>query len=183
MHDKNNLNINLTKMKKLQCVEKEDNIAKKVLIGFGIFLIIVILVAVMFVSKINKEKENEKNLVGYILKEEQLVDSCNLVNMENYYLGKGILKGETRYIFQGEKNGQKTDNIDITDKDIEINYVSKDSTIEKPGTVKAFARTYIKRNKEGKVIKKQDRYFYKVYIPKDTIKDCGELSEPEDEEE
>lgn len=144
---------------------------KKIII---IFLVILIPVTI-YLAKQSKEKKDDKNLVGYTVKNEQLVDTCNLVSIEGFYLGKGTLKGDIHYIFQAEKNGEKSNNIDATDKDIEIIYVSSNNSTEKPGTVKAYTRTYAKEDK-NKGLKTQNRYFYKVYIPDNAIKDCGKLT-------
>lgn len=152
----------------------------------SLFLLIIFISIAVYTHKQNKEKENDKNLVGYALQKEELVDSCNLVPVDGFYLGKGTLNGEVHYIFQAEKNGEKSKNMDVTEKEIEINYVDKNDTgntansnsivKEKPGTIKAFARTYTKQDKNEKNIKRQSRYFYKVFISQNTIKDCGNLS-------
>lgn len=167
-------NITLSKSKSAQ-IDKSMRTIKKVVIFFSLLFLVLLTILTIYSNKQAKEKQDEKNLVGYTLKNEQLVDTCNLVPIEGFYLGKGVLKGEVHYIFQGEKNGQKSNNIDATEKEVEIIYVTSDNSKEKPGTVKAYARAYTKEDK-NKVLKTQDRYFYKIYIPENTIKDCGELT-------
>lgn len=167
-------NVTLVKSKSAQ-LDKSMRTLKKVVISISLFVLFLTISLVMYSNKQNKEKQDEKNLVGYTLKHEQLVDTCDLVTVEGFYLGKGVLNGEVHYIFQAEKNGEKSNNIDASDKDIEIIYVTSSTPTEKPGTVKAYSRTYTKEDKT-KGLKTQNRYFYKVYIPKDTIKDCGELT-------
>lgn len=145
----------------------------------------------VYAHKQDIEKLNDQNLVGYTLQKEELVDSCNLIAVDGFYLGKGVLNGEVHYIFQAEKNGQKSSNVDVIEKFLEIHYVdvtadtnnSNTDLKEKPGTVEAFARTYTKPNKDGKSFKKESRYFYKIYIPKDNIKDCGQLTTDPDNSE
>ncbi len=167
-------NVTLIKSKSAE-LDKSMRTIKKIVISISLFFLFLTIALVMYSNKQKNEKQDEKNLVGYTLKHEQLVDTCKLVSVEGFYLGKGVLNGEVHYIFQAEKNGQKSNNMDVTEKDIEITYVTSNNSTEKPGTVKAYARTYTKEDK-NKVLKTQDRYFYKVYIPKDTIKDCGELT-------
>lgn len=162
-------------------MDKKYNSRKKtyrVIVFFSLFFLTIIISLSVYWYRQAKEKEDAKNLVGYTLQSEQLADTCNLVEVEGFYLGKGVLNGEVHYIFQAEKNGQKSNNIDVTAKEIEIVYVSASSstsTPDKPGTVKAYERFYIKKDKKEN-IKKENRYFYKVYIPEGTIKDCGELT-------
>ena len=163
-------NVTLSTSKSAELDSSVRKITKVVILILVIFIAIVI-----YIAKQSKEKKDDKNLVGYTVKKEQLVDICNLVSIEGFYLGKGTLKGEVHYIFQVEKDGEKSNNVDATEKDIEIIYVSSNNSIEKPGTVKAYARTYTKEDK-NKGLKTQDRYFYKVYISNGTIKDCGELT-------
>jgi len=163
-------NVTLSKSKSAKKDRPKSKIKKIV-----IFLLVILIPLSIYMAKQSKEKKNDKNLVGYTIKKEQLVDTCNLVSVEGFYLGKGVLKDEVHYIFQAEKNGEKSDNIDVTATDIEIIYVSSNNSTEKPGTVKAYSRTYAKEDK-NKGLKTQTRYFYKVYIPEGTIKDCGELT-------
>lgn len=144
---------------------------KKILI----FLLVIFIPLSIYLIKQSKEKKDDRNLVGYTVKKEQLVDACNLVSVEGYYLGKGVLNGDTHYIFQVEKDGQISDNVDAVAADIEIIYVSSNNSTEKPGTIKAYSRTYTKTEK-NKDTKTKNRYFYKVYIPDGTIKDCGKLT-------
>lgn len=172
MSKKNNPLSNVT-LSKLKSAEIDSSIRK--IKKIVIFVLVIFIAIGIYISKQSKEKKDDKNLVGYSVKKEQLVDTCNLASVEGFYLGKGVLKGEVHYIFQAEKNGQKSNNVDVTDKDIEIIYVSSDSAAEKTGTVKAYARTYTKEDK-NKGLKTQNRYFYKVYISDGTIKDCGELT-------
>ncbi|MTK13196.1 MAG: hypothetical protein F8N39_14285 [Clostridiaceae bacterium] len=168
--DKSLSNVTLSRSKSAE-IDSSIRTIKKVVIFF-----LVIFTAVgIYLVKQSKEKKDDKNLVGYTLKNEKLVDSCNLVSVEGFYLGKGVLKGEVHYIFQAEKNGEKSNNIDVTEKELEIVYVPSNNSAEKPGTVKAYTRTYTKEDKT-KGLKTQNRYFYKVYIPEGTIKDCGELT-------
>jgi hypothetical protein len=154
---------------------------KSIAIGFSIFFIVIFIFSIVYGQKQSSERENDKNLVGYTVQNEKLVDSCNLVNVEGFYLGKGVLNGQVHYIFQGQKNNEKSNNIDVIDKLIEIIYVTSSDTTDKPGTVKAYTKNYVKKDKDGKVIKSQQRYFYKVYIPQNSIKDCGELTKSSDD--
>ncbi len=146
-----------------------------------VLLIFIFVLLGIYGEKKFKERENDKNLIGYTIQSEKLVDSCNLVNVEGFYLGKGVLNGQVHYIFQGQKNNEKSNNIDVIDKQIEIIYVTSSDTTNKPGTVKAYANNYIKKDKDGKVIKSQQRYFYKAYITQNSIKDCGELTKSSDD--
>lgn len=168
--DKSLSNITLSKSKSAELDSSIRKIKKA-----AVFLLVILITVTIYISNKSKEKDDDKNLVGYTLKNEQLVDTCNLVSVEGSYLGKGILDGEVHYIFQAEKNGQKSNNVDATEKEIEIVYVPSSNSTEKPGTVKAYARTYTKEDK-NKGVKTQNRYFYKIYIPNNTIKDCGELT-------
>lgn len=180
--------LNSVNLKNLKLKKKPDSKTPlyAAITFLSLFLLIIFISIAVYTHKQNKEKENDKNLVGYALQKEELVDSCNLVPVEGFYLGKGTLTGEVHYIFQVEKNGEKSKNTDVTEKEIEINYVDKNDTgntpnsnsivKEKPGTIKAFVRTYTKQDKNEKNIKKQSRYFYKVFISQNTIKDCGNLS-------
>lgn len=180
--------LNSVNLKNLKLKKKPDSKTPlyAAITFLSLFLLIIFISIAVYTHKQNKEKENDKNLVGYALQKEELVDSCNLVLVEGFYLGKGTLNGEVHYIFQAEKNGEKSKNMDVTEKELEINYVDKNDTgntansnsilKEKPGTIKAFARTYTKQDKNEKNIKRQSRYFYKVFISQNTIKDCGNLS-------
>lgn len=147
-----------------------------------IYIIIVFIIFSTFIAwAVNKKnKEDEKNLVGYTLQHEQLVDGCNLVNVGGFYLGKGSLDGEVHYIFQAEKNNKKSNNIDVPANQIDIYYVTSSDTVNKPGTVKAYVRDYVKKDKNGKIIKTAGRYYYKVYITQSSIKDCGTLTTSND---
>lgn len=167
-------NVKLSRSKSAE-LDSSMRTIKKVVISFSLFFLILLITISIYSSKQSKEKEDDKNLVGYTLKNEQLVDTCNLVPVEGFYLGTGTLNGEVHYIFQAEKNGEKSNNVDITEKDIELVYVTSNNSTEKPGTVKAYSRTYTKESK-NKAVKTQNRYFYKVYIPTGTTKYCGELT-------
>lgn len=168
--DKSLSNVTLSKSKSAE-IDSSIRTIKKVVI----FFLIIFTAVGIYLVKQSKEKTDDKNLVGYTLKNEKLVDNCSLVSVEGFYLGKGVLKGEVHYIFQVEKNGEKSNNVDVTEKELEVVYVSSNNSAEKPGTVKAYTRTYTKEDK-NKVLKTQSRYFYKAYIPQGTIKDCGELT-------
>lgn len=166
-------NVSLTKFRSAE-IDKSMRRIKNVVISISLFFLFLTIALVIYSNKQAKEKQNEKNLVGYTLKYEELVDTCDLVPVEGFYLGRGALKDEIHYIFQGEKNGYKSNNIDVPEMQIEIIYVPSSNSTEKPGTVKAYARTYTKIDK-NKGLKTEKRYFYKVYIPKGTIKDVGKL--------
>lgn len=156
--------------------------------------------------------ENPDSIKDYSLKSETLVDTCNLSSVDGFYVGKGILDGETHYIFQADKDGKKSQNIDTTAEFVDIEYLpdAKASTASTPPTstpvpspapttataaannttqkstpsgqtttsqpssnipiVKAYDRVYVK-NKDVK-----HKYYYKLYIPKNGVKDVGELS-------
>lgn len=159
---------------------KHKFINPKIMISVIVLFLIVLLFIIWAVDKRNKE--NQKNLVGYTLQHEQLVDTCNLVNVDGFYLGKGTLDGELHYIFQVEKNNEKSNNIDVPDKQIDIYYVTSSDTTDKPGTVKAYTRDYVKKDKNAKIVKTAQRYYYKVYITQNSIKDCGTLTSSSDDE-
>lgn len=161
---------------KLYQQNNKKSINKRTVIKVILCILAILVIVGIYGQRKYKQRQDEKNLVGYTVQNEKLVDSCNLVNVEGFYLGKGTLDGQTHYIFQAEKNNQKSENIDVIDKQVDIYYVDYSNTLDKPGTVKAYATDYVKKDKSGKVIKTQQRYCYKVYIPQNSIKDCGELT-------
>lgn len=161
---------------KLYQQNNKKSINKRTVIKFIVCILAILIMVGIYGQRKYKQRQDEKNLVGYSVQNEKFVDSCNLVNVDGFYLGKGTLDGQTHYIFQAEKNNQKSENIDVIDKQVDIYYVDYSNTLDKPGTVKAYAKDYVKKDKNGKVIKTQQRYCYKVYIPQNSIKNCGELT-------
>jgi|GEM_PF-2813790 len=145
---------------------------KKLLIISCASFVVVLCIIVGIVIKNNYD---EKHLIGYTLQNEESVDNCDLVKVEGFYLGKGSFKNATHYIFQAKKDGDVSNNIDVTSDQIKITYTTD---TKNSGKVEAFSRTYIKN---GIFKKEVQRYFYKVYIPKGTIKDCGELTNDDSE--
>lgn len=166
---------------KLYEQDKKKYINKHIMIKVILCILAILIIIGIYGQTKYKERQNDKNLVGYTVQNEKLVDTCNLVNIEGFYLGKGTLNEKVHYIFQGEKNNEKSNNIDVIDKQVEIHYVDSSNSLDKPGTVKAYATDYVKKDKNGKIIKTQKRYYYKVYIPQNSIKDCGELTASDDE--
>lgn len=161
---------------KLYQQNNKKSINKRTVIKVIVCILAILVMVGIYGQRKYKQRQDEKNLVGYSVQNEKFVDSCNLVNVDGFYLGKGTLDGQTHYIFQAEKNNQKSENIDVIDKQVDIYYVDYSNTLDKPGTVKAYATDYVKKDKNGKVIKTQQRYCYKVYIPQNSIKNCGELT-------
>lgn len=147
---------------------------KKPLIIAGAAFVVVLCIIVSILLKNNYD---EKHLIGYTLQNEEPVDNCKLVKVEGFYLGKGTFKDSTHYIFQAAKDGDVSDNMDVTSDQIKINYTTDESN---SGTVEALSRTYVKNSIFKKEVK---RYFYKVSIPKGTIKDCGELTNNNDNDD
>lgn len=139
---------------------------KPFIIGCVSFVVILSII----VGILLKNNYDEKHLIGYTLENEEPVDNCDLVKVEGFYLGKGSFKDATHYIFQAKKDGDVSDNMDVTSDEIKINYTTDPNN---SGKVEAFSRTYVKN---GIFKKEVQRYFYKVSIPKGTIKDCGELT-------
>lgn len=137
-------------------------------VSFAVILCIIVGILI-------KNNYDEKHLIGYTLQNEELVDNCDLVKVEGFYLGKGSFKDATHYIFQAKKDGDVSNNMDVTSDQIKISYTTDGTT---SGKVEAFSRTYVKN---GMFRNKVQRYFYKVYIPKGTIKDCGELTDDDSE--
>ncbi|WPC41404.1 hypothetical protein [Clostridium sp. JS66] len=161
---------------KLYQQNNKKSINKRTVIKVIVCILAILAVVGIYGQRKYKQRQDEKNLVGYTVQNEKFIDSCNLVNVDGFYLGKGTLDGQTHYIFQAEKNNQKSENIDVIDKQVDIYYVDYSNTLDKPGTVKAYATDYVKKDKNGKVVKTQQRYCYKVYIPQNSIKNCGELT-------
>lgn len=140
-------------------------------------------------------KENTDDVTGYTIKGETCVDTADLVPVDGYYVGKGSLNGSDHYIFQVQKDGKVSDNVDALDSFVEINYIDGPATKTNSDTnktqtaatsnasqnqqnikpyVKAFYRTYEKDGHE------KGKYAYKLYITHNSIKDCGQLSNSND---
>lgn len=146
---------------------------KLLIIGCASFVVILCIIVGILI----KNNYDEKHLIGYTLQNEESVDNCDLVKVEGFYLGKGTFKDATHYIFQAKKDGDISNNMDVTSDQIKINYTTDANN---SGKVEALSRTYVKNGIFKKEVK---RYFYKVYIPKGTIKDCGELTNDDDDSE
>ncbi|MCM0647165.1 hypothetical protein NBE98_02105 [Clostridium swellfunianum] len=134
-------------------------------------LAIAIIVLVGALSSCERVKHVEE-LEGYTQTAEEFVEEANLVDIEGYHVGTGLLNGITHARFQVEKNGQISTTIDVTKKFFNIIYTNEygnEQNKNLEGKVKAYKRTY-KKNSDEKT-----HYYYVIYTTKDKVNDLGKL--------
>lgn len=155
--------------------KKKYNNKSSTAIALSILIIFVIILAGFAQScDINNEKHVEA-LEGYTQVDEKLVEEADLVDVDGFFAGEGSLNGINHIRFQAKKDNQISDTIDVTTKFYTIYFTDTSSAADKTlssmnGKVKAYQRTY-KKDEDIKT-----HYFYEIYLSKDKLKDCGELS-------
>lgn len=140
-----------------------------------LIIVISIVFTLLFIVGVFASCENVKHveaMEGYIQIKEEFIEEASLVDIEGFYAGTGELNGITHLRFVAEKNGIRTDTVDVTKRFFSIVYTdtanSEDKKLE--GRVKAYKRTY-EKDKDVKT-----HYYYVLYLSKSKIKDVGKLA-------
>lgn len=151
--------------------KKKNSKASNALAFLSIFIIV--LIGLVQGCDINNVKHIEA-LEGYVQTDEKLVEEADLVDIDGFFAGEGILNDIKHIRFQAKKADEISDTIDATSKFYTIYYTDTTGTADKNltsmnGKVKAYLRTYKKDNDI------KTHYYYAIYLNKDKLKDCGDL--------
>jgi hypothetical protein len=142
-----------------------------------LIIVISIVFTLLFIVGVFASCENVKHveaMEGYTQIKEEFIEEASLVDIEGFYAGTGELNGITHLRFVAEKNGIRTDTVDVTKRFFSIIYTDSDTANAQDkkleGRVKAYKRTY-EKDKDVKT-----HYYYVLYSSKSKIKDVGELA-------
>ncbi|ADL53049.1 hypothetical protein [Clostridium cellulovorans] len=145
----------------LQLSRKKRN--TPLILGIVVIVLLIITASIIFLIRSSNQKKERTATYTQTLSME-----ANLVEVEGYYVGEGKLDGVKHYIFQVEKDGEKSSDIDVSDMYAELIYVEENSdNKDKLGKVIAYERTYSDNKKH---------FYYEIYVTKDKVTDIGELS-------
>lgn len=143
-----------------------------------IFIIISVSFLILIIGTVIYAANNQKDITKCKYTE-TLVETADLVKIDGYYVGQGILEDITHYRFQVEDNGVKSYDMDVNSRKCSLVYVDdpvNDQYKDRLGKAYAYDREY--QVSDGKTEK---TFYYVLYVTKDTVNDCGSLDVGEEE--